>query len=57
MNRSGKAIQYWMQKEKIKIENILVVVDDLNLDYGKVRIRRQRGVTEDTTDLKDINQI
>lgn len=39
MNRSGKAIQYWMQKENIKKENLLVVVDDLNLDFGKIRLR------------------
>jgi len=39
MNLSGKAIQYWMEKEKIAIENILVITDDLNLPFGTIRIR------------------
>ena len=39
MNLSGKAIQYWMQKENIPIENILVITDDLNLPFGTIRIR------------------
>jgi PTH1 family peptidyl-tRNA hydrolase len=39
MNLSGKAIQYWMDKEKIAIENILVITDDLNLPFGSIRIR------------------
>lgn len=56
MNKSGKAIQYWMQKEKIKIENILVIVDDLNLDFGKVRIRT-KGSDGGHNGLKDINQL
>ncbi len=39
MNLSGKAVKYWMDKEHIPIENILVVVDDLALPLGTVRIR------------------
>lgn len=39
MNLSGKAVAYWMQQEKIKRENILVVVDDLALPVGKLRLR------------------
>lgn len=39
MNLSGKAIQYWMQKENIPIEHILVITDDLNLPFGTIRIR------------------
>lgn len=38
MNLSGKAINYWLQSEKIPIENLLVVVDDLALPFGKIRI-------------------
>lgn len=38
MNLSGKAINYWMQAEKIPIENIMVLVDDLALPFGKIRI-------------------
>lgn len=39
MNLSGKAVHYWMEKEKIPIENILVITDDLNLSFGKIRIK------------------
>lgn len=39
MNLSGKAIKYWMDKEHIPIENILVITDDLNLPFGTIRIR------------------
>lgn len=39
MNLSGKAINYWMQAEKIPIENIFVVTDDIALPFGAIRIR------------------
>ncbi len=39
MNLSGKAIRYWMEKEKISIPNLLVVVDDLALPLSKLRLR------------------
>lgn len=39
VNLSGKAVRYWMQKEKIPLKNILVILDDLNLPFGKIRIR------------------
>lgn len=39
MNLSGKAIRYWLQKEKIPMENFLVICDDLNLPFGKQRLR------------------
>ena len=39
MNRSGKAVRYWLQKEKIEKENLLVILDDLNLPFGKQRLR------------------
>ncbi len=39
MNLSGKAVQYWMEKEKIAKENILVITDDLNLPFGTLRIK------------------
>lgn len=38
MNLSGKAINYWLQHEKIQIENMMVLVDELALPYGKIRI-------------------
>lgn len=43
MNLSGKAVSYWMQKENIPLENLLVVVDDLALDLGTIRIRPKGG--------------
>lgn len=39
MNLSGKAVQYWMDKEKISKENVLIITDDLNLPYGTLRIK------------------
>jgi PTH1 family peptidyl-tRNA hydrolase len=39
MNLSGKAVNYWMQQEKISIENTLIVTDDLALPFGTIRIR------------------
>ena len=39
MDLSGKAIRYWMQKEEIPIENLLVIVDDLALPLGGLRLR------------------
>jgi len=41
MNLSGKAVNYWLQKGKIPIENLLVIVDDLALPLGTLRMRRQ----------------
>lgn len=41
MNLSGNAVRYWLQQEKIPIENMLVIVDDLNLPFGTIRIRKQ----------------
>ena len=39
MNRSGKAIRYYMDKEKIPLENLLVITDDINLSFGTIRIK------------------
>ena len=39
MNLSGNAVRYWMQKEKIELENLLVVVDDLALPFGALRLK------------------
>ena len=43
MNLSGNAIRYWLQKEKIPPSRMLVVVDDLALPFGQMRIRKQGG--------------
>src|SRR5437764_9279210 len=39
MNLSGKAVKYWLDKEKIPVENMLVLVDDLALPVGTLRLR------------------
>lgn len=39
MNLSGNAVRYWMDKENIQLENLLVVVDDLALPFGKIRLK------------------
>ena len=41
MNLSGKAVQYWMQKERITLENLIVIVDDIALPVGKMRMKKQ----------------
>ena len=41
MNLSGKAVKYWLQQEKIPIENLLVVNDDIALPLGTLRLRKQ----------------
>jgi PTH1 family peptidyl-tRNA hydrolase len=56
MNLSGNAVRYWMQQEKIPLENILVVTDDLALPFGKLRMRGQ-GSDGGHNGLKHINQI
>jgi PTH1 family peptidyl-tRNA hydrolase len=54
MNLSGKAVQYWMEKEKIPLENILIIADDLNLSFGSIRIR-SKGSDGGHNGLKNIN--
>jgi len=39
MNLSGKAVKYWMDKEKIEMENLLVVLDDIAIPLNRIRIR------------------
>jgi len=41
MNLSGKAVNYWMKEERIPLENLLIVVDDLALPFGTIRLRKQ----------------
>ena len=41
MNLSGNAVRYWMQQEKIPLENLLIVVDDLALPFGTLRLKPQ----------------
>jgi PTH1 family peptidyl-tRNA hydrolase len=39
MNLSGKAVKYWMEKENIEKDNLLIITDDLNLSFGSIRIK------------------
>ena len=43
MNLSGNAIRYWLKKEKLPVENLLVVVDDIALPFGTLRLRAKGG--------------
>ena len=53
MNLSGKALKYWMEKEKIPIENVLVITDDINLAFGTFRLKT-KGSDGGHNGLKDI---
>ena len=53
MNLSGKAVNYWMQAEKIPLENIVVITDDLALPFGSLRMKGQ-GSSGGHNGLKDI---
>ena len=56
MNLSGKAVAYWMQQSKIKIENILVVTDDISLPFGVLRLRK-KGSDGGHNGLNDIQGV
>ena len=56
MNLSGKAVKYWMDKENIPLENILVITDDLNLSFGTIRIK-PKGSDGGHNGLKNINLV
>lgn len=53
MNLSGKAFKYWMDKEKIELQNTLTIVDDLALPLEKIRLR-STGTDAGHNGLKDI---
>ncbi len=55
MNLSGKAVKYWMVKEKISVDNLLVVTDDLNIDFGTIRLKA-KGSDGGHNGLKDIQE-
>ena len=55
MNLSGKSIAYWLQKEKIPIENLLVIVDEIQLELGTIRLRG-KGTDGGHNGLKDIQE-
>jgi PTH1 family peptidyl-tRNA hydrolase len=55
MNLSGKSVKYWMDKENIALENILVVTDDVNIDFGTIRLKA-KGSAGGHNGLKDIQE-
>jgi PTH1 family peptidyl-tRNA hydrolase len=56
MNLSGKAVNYWLQKEKLLPQNLLVITDDLALDFGTIRLRA-KGSDGGHNGLKNINDV
>lgn len=55
MNLSGKSVVYWLTKENIPLENLLIVTDDLNLPFGSIRIKT-KGSDGGHNGLKDIQE-
>ena len=53
MNLSGKAVKYWLEKEAISPENLLVITDDLNLPFGSLRLK-MKGSAGGHNGLKDL---
>lgn len=56
MNLSGKAVAYWLKELKIPLENVLILTDDLNLPFGKVRMRA-KGSSGGQNGLNNINEV
>ncbi len=56
MNLSGNAVRYWKEKEKIELENILAIVDDIALPFGAIRIKSS-GSDAGHNGLKNIAQM
>ena len=56
MNLSGKAVRYWMDAEKIPVDRILVITDDLNLDFEKLRLKA-KGSDGGHNGLRDIQEV
>lgn len=56
MNLSGNAVRYWLQKENIPVDHLLVIVDDIALPFGAIRIK-QRGSDAGHNGLKNIAQM
>ncbi len=56
MNLSGKAVRYWLEVEKIPVENLLVIVDDIALPFGTFRMRT-KGSAGGHNGLKNISEL
>ena len=55
MNRSGQAVRYWAKQKKMNLQNILVITDDVHLDFGYLRLRKQ-GSDGGHNGLSDIQE-
>ncbi|SMP07190.1 peptidyl-tRNA hydrolase [Muriicola jejuensis] len=55
MNRSGKAVHYWLEKEKIPLEHLLIITDDINLPFGTLRLKT-KGSDGGHNGLADVQQ-
>lgn len=53
MNLSGKAVKYWMEKENIALDNVLIITDDINLPFGTIRVKT-KGSDGGHNGLKDV---
>ena len=56
MNLSGKALRYWMEKEKIPLENVLIITDDINIPFGTIRVKT-KGSDGGHNRMKDIQNM
>ena len=56
MNLSGKSVNYWMQKESVPLERVLIITDDIALPFGKLRLRG-KGSDGGHNGLKSINSV
>ena len=55
MNLSGKSVKYWVNQEKIPLENLCIVTDDVHIDFGSIRIKI-KGSAGGHNGLKDIQE-
>ena len=61
VNLSGKSVRYWLNKEKINMNNLIIICDDINIPFGKIRIRSKgsdgghNGLKSITEQLKTTN--
>ena len=56
MNLSGKAVKYWMEKENIPLDNVLIITDDINLPFGTLRVKT-KGSDGGHNGLKDVQNV
>lgn len=56
VNLSGKAVNYWLQKEKLSAEKLLVISDDISLPFGKLRLKA-KGSDAGHNGLKNITEV